>query len=362
MINLTLSLANDYLFGKRFFLIFLSVILFSCSDDEVNVFGETINYPIEIKKIENFPSIKYDLASNQPTKNGVELGRKLFYEGKLAADNAIACGFCHIQKNAFTHHGHTISHGVFDRKGFRNAPPIQNMIYLSHFTWDGVVTNLDEQPIIPISAHEEMNETFPNIIKKLNKTSYYPILFKNAFGSSEITADRILKALAQFMVTIVSANSKYDKVIRNEGEFFTDEEIKGKILFEQKCASCHATDLFTDQSFRNTGLKYNSSLNDYGRYRVTLLESDKMKFRVPSLRNIEITAPYMHDGRFYSLEAVLNHYSDNIEDHPDLDPILKQNGKIGIPLTEQEKSLLITFLKTLTDNEFINNKNFSEFP
>ncbi len=362
MIKFFLTFSKEFFFAKGFLLIIMLFLVLSCNNEDINPFVEAVNYPIKIDKIENFPEINYDFNTNPPTKNGVELGRKLFYEGKLSSNNAISCGFCHIQQSGFTHHGHTLSHGVFDRVGFRNSTPIQNMIYQKAFMWDGVVTDLNKQPLIPITAHDEMGETFPNIIIKLNQTADYPKLFKDAFGSQEITADKILKALAQFMVTMVSANSKYDKVVRNEGESFSTEESQGRELFKQKCASCHATDLFTDQSFRNTGLVYNSTLKDYGRYRVTFLESDKMKFRVPSLRNVELTAPYMHDGRFYTLDAVLNHYSTNLENNVNLDPLLKQNEQVGISLTTQEKLYLIAFLKTLTDYEFIKNKQFSEFP
>jgi cytochrome c peroxidase len=163
------------------------------------------------------------------------------------------------------------------------------------------------------------------------------------------------------MATMVSANSKYDKYVRHEeGVVLTNDEMQGLTVFTQKCASCHATDLFTDQSYRNTGLYYNATLEDTGRERVTHDANDYMKFRVPSLRNIELTAPYMHDGRFYTLNAVLNHYNSGVIDYPNLDPLLKQNGYTGIPLSTDEKQFLIAFLKTLTDYEFINNSNYSE--
>lgn len=351
-----LKLAKTISFGG--FILLVILLSSSCNNDTSN----EENYVININKPSNFPEIAYNLSSNTPTKFGVELGRKLFYEGKMSADNGTACAFCHIQEYAFTHHGHAISHGVYDRVGFRNAPPIQNLIFYNNYTWDGVVEDLNIQPIVPITAVAEMDETFPDIVQKLSATDYYPTAFDKAFGTSEINADRILKALAQFMATMVSANSKYDKVVRNESGFqFTDEENQGKILFTQKCATCHSTDLFTDQSFRNNGLTYNPSFNDYGRFRVSDDPADKMKFRVPSLRNVELTAPYMHDGRFYTLDAVLNHYA-NMEDQPNLDPVLKQNNIIGIPLSTQEKQYIIAFLKTLTDNSFVTNKNFAEFP
>jgi cytochrome c peroxidase len=172
----------------------------------------------------------------------------------------------------------------------------------------------------------------------------------------------MLKALGQFMAMMVSSNSRFDKFRRNEsGGNLTAEEQDGYAIFNQKCATCHATDLFTDNSFRNNGLPVNPALNDIGRYRVTQLDADLHKFKVPSLRNIELTAPYMHDGRFFTLEAVLNHYSSGMVNSPTLDPTLNNNGTLGIPLSSQEKTKLIAFLKTLTDNEFITNPRFAEF-
>ena len=161
------------------------------------------------------------------------------------------------------------------------------------------------------------------------------------------------------MVTMVSANSKYDQMKKGTTTF-TNEESQGYALFQNKCASCHSGELFTDESYRNTGMYYNAQLDDRGRYRVTLDWNDNMKFRVPSLRNVEYTAPYMHDGRLYSLEAVLNFYTDNVENQPNLDPLLEQNGHIGISMTSQDKQYIIVFLKTLSDQSFITNPKFAE--
>jgi cytochrome c peroxidase len=187
-------------------------------------------------------------------------------------------------------------------------------------------------------------------------------LYKQAFEDGEINSENMLKALAQFMTMLTSSNSRFDKYRRNEmGGSLTNEELSGYAIFNQKCASCHATDIFTDNSFRNNGLPINPSINDVGRYRLTELEQDKYKFKVPSLRNIEKTAPYMHDGRFYTLEAVLNHYASGVVNTQNLDPSLNNSGTLGIPLTVTEKTLLIAFLKTLTDTEFLTNPKFAEF-
>ncbi len=345
-----------------FYIISISafVYFFSCNNDDV---AEEVNYPIEIYKPSNFPEIKYNSTENPVTKYGVELGKKLFYEGDLSSDGTVPCAFCHIQQNAFTHHGHTISHGVNGGQGMRNTPPVQNMAYMNNIMWDGVLHNLSTMALAPISNPVEMNGNFDVIIQKLeNKTSYnYKEAFRKAYGSNEITANKILYALGQFMATMVSADSKYDKYVRGEGVTLSSEELQGKTIFQQKCGSCHATDLFTDQSYRNTGLAYSSYFEDNGRMRVTFDAEDYMKFRVPSLRNIELTAPYMHDGRFYTLEAVLDFYSNNVINYPNLDPLLKQNGYIGISLTAEEKQNIIAFLKTLTDNKFITNPDYAEF-
>ena len=172
----------------------------------------------------------------------------------------------------------------------------------------------------------------------------------------------MLKALSQFMVMVTSFNSKFDKYRRNEpGGTLNSDELAGYATFNAKCASCHATDLMTDESFRNNGLAVNPIVNDVGRYKVTELDADYYKFRVPSLRNVEKTAPYMHDGRFGSLESVMNHYSSGVTDSPTLDPLLKSDGTLGIPLTATEKLQLVAFLKTLTDNQYLTDARFSEY-
>ena len=314
-------------------------------------------YDLEIPA--DFPALAFDRDKNPVTVNGVALGKKLFYEGRLSRNNSISCGFCHIQENAFTHHGHPVSHGIDNRLGIRNAPPIQNMAFLRNYTWDGVSHNLDERSLVPITTDFEMDSSMPEVVGKLNTDANYKKLFKAAFGDENITGERVLKAISQFMATMVSADSKYDRVLKAKTAF-TAEENEGYQLFRNNCASCHSGALFTDESFRNTGMYYNAQYNDRGRYRVTLDWNDNMKFRVPSLRNVEYTAPYMHDGRFTTLEAVLNFYSDLVENQPNLDPLLKKDGHIGIRMNPSEKQYIIAFLKTLSDQNFITNKAFAE--
>lgn len=329
-----------------------------CKDDfDVEAYIADQAYDLEIPA--DFPALAFDRDKNPVTVNGVALGKKLFYEGRLSRNNSISCGFCHIQENAFTHHGHPVSHGIDNRLGIRNASPIQNMAFLRNYTWDGVSHNLDERSLVPITTDFEMDSSMPEVVGKLNADANYKKLFKAAFGDENITGERVLKAISQFMATMVSADSKYDRVLKGKTAF-TAEENEGYQLFRNNCASCHSGALFTDESFRNTGMYYNAQYNDRGRYRVTLDWNDNMKFRVPSLRNVEYTAPYMHDGRFTTLEAVLNFYSDQVENQPNLDPLLKKDGHIGIRMNPLEKQYIIAFLKTLSDQNFITNKAFAE--
>lgn len=345
------------LISKTGLLIIAFLNFVSCSDEVIQPLDK--DEAVNLQFPSYFPEMTFDQSENPITKNGVELGRKLFYEGKLSRNNTISCGFCHIQEHAFTHHGHTVSHGIDDRIGIRNAPAIQSMAFLKRYMWDGVIHNLNQQPIIPITDANEMDSSMPEVIAKLSKEDLYKKLFKQAYGDESITGERVLKALSQFMATLISADSKYDRFKQGK-ENLSSEESQGMALFQQKCASCHGGELFTDESFRNTGMYYNTQFKDAGRHRVTLDQSDWMKFRVPSLRNIEYTSPYMHDGRFYTLEAVLNFYSDNVEDNPNLDPQLKQNNHIGIAMNTQEKQFIIAFLKTLSDKSFISNPKFAE--
>ena len=340
------------------YLLVLIPFLWSCSNDDSD---EYQNLPIDYQVPSNFPPLAYNLANNPLTEKGFELGKKLFYDGRLASDGIVSCGFCHIQEDAFTHHGHSVSHGVGDAIGTRNTPPIQNLAYQTAFMWDGATTHLDLQPIIPFTSPIEMNGDFTAAINMMKNDAEYQKLYKQAFADGLINSENMLKALGQFMVMATSSNSRFDKYRRNEsGGTLSQDELEGYAIFNQKCVSCHATDIFTDNSFRNNGLPINPSVNDVGRYRVTELEQDRYKFKVPSLRNIEKTAPYMHDGRFYTLDAVLNHYSSGVVNTQNLDPSLN-NGTLGIPLTATEKSKLIAFLFTLTDNEFLTNPKLAEY-
>lgn len=306
----------------------------------------------------NFPQPVYHFNTNPVTKEGFELGRKLFYDPVLSANNTISCGSCHISTSAFTHHGHSVSHGIFDRLGTRNSPPIMNLAWSKTFMWDGGIVDMDLQPIAPITNHAEMDDSVINVLNRLRSDPHYPALFQKAFGPGEITGAHMLKALSQFMAMCVSSNAKYDSVQRNQATFTADEQA-GYILFKQKCNDCHTEPLFTDQSFRNNGLSI-SMVNDKGRYNVTLQDKDMYTFKVPSLRNLAYTPPYMHDGRLLNLEGVLDHYNGQVKQTPNLDPLLQKGSQPGIALSADEKIKLLDFLNTLNDRVFIMDKRFSE--
>jgi len=308
----------------------------------------------------NFPAPVYNITKNPISKEQFELGKKLFYDARLSRNNTISCGSCHIPAAGFTHHGHDVSHGIDDQLGIRNSMPIMNVAWNKAFFWDGGVADLDLLAIVPIENPVEMDESVPNILKKLERDEQYRSLFEKAYGTSEITSIRFLKALSSFMLMATSSNAKYDKVMRKEGAHFTQEEEKGYALFRSKCANCHPEPLFTDGTFRSNGLTP-SAVNDLGRYDITLNPLEKYKFKVPSLRNLRYTAPFMHDGRFLNLEGVLNHYSNEVVDNGTLDPLLKNsNDKLGIQLTVNERALLLAFLETLNDESFIQNKLLAE--
>lgn len=339
---------------KYWFFIFLFVAgMYACNKEIIEGFAG-FNKPV------NFPEPVYKFENNKITQAGFELGKKLFYDTRLSVNNTISCGSCHIQTSAFTHHGHTVSHGIFDREGTRNSPPIMNLAWNSSFMWDGGIADLDLQSVAPITNHVEMGESMDNVLNKIRNAAEYPPLFKKAYGTDAVTTVTFLKALSQFMVMCVSSNSKYDSVMRKEpGKTFTADEAAGYLLVQQKCGGCHKEPLFTDNSFRNNGLSI-SLVNDEGRYLVTQNNTDMYKFKVPSLRNLAFTAPYMHDGRLLTLDAVLNHYTSQVNSTPNLDALLNQNGVKGITMTTEEKTKILAFLNTLNDRSFIYDKRFSE--
>ncbi len=309
----------------------------------------------------NFPAPYYDLSKNPVTEAGFKLGKKIFYDRVLSRDSTISCADCHISYSAFSHPDHPTSHGINNLFGKRNALAIQNLLWEKEYLWDGGVPNLDLVPLNAITSPVEMDNTPAEVLNRMKADAVYKAMFKAAFGSEEITTARFLQSLSQFMVMLVSANSPYDQYVRGEsGGNLNAEALEGMALFQAKCSSCHSTDLFTDHSFRNTGLLDDFTL-DKGRFEVSQLPQDIGKFRVPSLRNIAATGPYMHNGKLNTLEAVLDHYASGIKDSPTLDPFFRQpDGSLGIPLSATEKARIIAFLKTLTDEAFLRDTRFAE--
>ena len=309
----------------------------------------------------NFPVPVYALDQNAPDRSAFELGRKLFYDPRLSRTGEVSCGSCHQQFVAFANADHRVSHGVDNRLGTRNAPALQNLRWHRALLWDGGVSNLEVLPLAPITNPVEMDETLANVLQKLNADAEYRRQFGQVYGTGgAVTSQQFLRALAQFMAALTSANARYDHYVRGEaGGTLTEAELRGLAVLRQKCASCHATDLFTDDSFRNNGLGP-SFPADSGRGHITQLATDRGKFKVPSLRNVVRTAPYMHDGRFQTLAQVLDHYSGGVVASPTLDPQLRQpDGRLGIALSAQEKSDLLAFLQTLTDEDFLSNKQLA---
>lgn len=312
---------------------------------------------LEFKIPQGWPKPATDIfAKNRLSEEGFQLGKKLFHDGRLSKDGNFPCASCHQQFGAFASYDHDLSHGYNNSFTTRNAPGLFNLAWMPKFHWDGGVNHIEVQPLSPITAPNEMAENLDSVLRKLRKDTAYPKLFKAAFGSTEINSQRMLKALAQFTGSIVSANSKYDKVQRGEATF-TPGELNGYNFFKANCAGCHKEPLFTDYSFRNTGLAVNPFLNDWGRMKITGNKADSLKFKVPSLRNVMLTFPYMHDGRFYSLGAVIDHYRTGIiTTQPTLDSLLAKR----IAISNREKNELIYFLNTLTDTSMTRNPRFAE--
>lgn len=343
--------------------------LFSCEEDPVIV---PINYDSSPYSFTYGGLPTPDLPTdNKLTIEGVKLGRMLFYEPLLSKDKMQSCASCHLQKDGFSDINQ-FSKGVEGKFGGRQAMPVVNMAWHNNgFFWDGRAPKLRDQALKPIQDPLEMNETLVNAIAKLSTEQKYKDQFKRAFQNGSINELNLSLALEQFMFSIVSYNSKYDqfkegKIQLTETEergrklFFTEFDVTGNVKGAE-CFHCHAGPNFTNDEFMNNGLDIAGSQTDLGRAKVTLLSEDNAKFLTPSLRNIELTAPYMHDGRFKTLEEAVEHYNIHVKNSPTVDFLLQYNMQPGgLKLTTQDKSDLIAFLKTLTDASFINNTAFSK--
>tara|TARA_B110000495_G_C22975670_1_gene573030 strand:+ start:449 stop:1471 length:1023 start_codon:yes stop_codon:yes gene_type:complete len=302
----------------------------------------------------SWPKPHYNFDNNPLNKVQIELGRKLFYDPILSANNSISCASCHLSYTAFTHVDHALSHGINDSIGTRNSPVLINLAWNELFMWDGAVNNIEVQALAPISHPAEMGEEINHLIKKLQKDKNYPLRFYKAYGDSLITSQHILKSIAQFQLTLVSANAKYDKVKRGDEEF-NPQEFKGYELFLKHCNGCHSEPLFTNGQLASNGLSIDTNLKDVGRFAITQANDDSLKFKIPTLRNIEFSQPYMHDGRLNSLSKVLKHYASEISTSQNLKSDLKDN----LPLSAKDRVDLVAFLLTLTDKEFLFNPNYS---
>jgi len=300
----------------------------------------------------HFPNPVYNFSNNPVTIDGFELGRRLFYDTRLSLDNTVSCASCHRQGAAFSDAGFPLSQGVGGVFGDRNSIALQNLAWNPAFMWDGGVNHIEISSFAAIVHPKELNIDFAVLLERLRGIGEYQLLFEKAFGSPGIDDQRFFYAMTQFTGLMISASSKYDDYLKGTTSL-TVQETTGKALFEQNCASCHAGVLFTDFSYRNNGL--DSEFTDLGRKGITNNPDDLGKFRVPSLRNVALTAPYMHDGRFANLDQVLNHYVSGIQQSATLDPNLAQ----GIGLNASERAAIIAFLHTLTDTKFTQHSRFS---
>ena len=301
-----------------------------------------------------WPTPVYNFDSNRLTVEGFALGRKLFYDAGLSLDGSVSCASCHQQDAAFTTYDHDCSHGINYQHGTRNAPTLSNLAWSNSFMWDGGISKLEQVTIAHLTSPTEMGETINGVLKKLHANATYRNLFRAAVGDESITGERMTKALSQFVLMMVSNNSRYDKMKRGEITFNVAENM-GYDIFKTKCSSCHVELFFTDKSFRNIGLTIDDNIKDYGRMRITGNRTDSLKFKVPSLRNVEWTIPYGHDGRFNSFDLLMEHYRSKVIDGPTTDPLVKNK----IAISNFEIGQIKAFLYTLTDTAFLNNKRFS---
>ena len=343
-------------------------LLISCEKDDNPADVITIDETPFILEYGSLPTPSLP-SDNALTIQGVKLGRMLFYEKLLSKDGSQACADCHRQHDGFSDTSR-FSIGVEQMPGKRQAMPVFNMAWHNNeFFWDGRAHLLRDQSLKPIQDPLEMNETLPNVIAKLNNLKAYKDQFTRVFGSDEITSEKMSLAMEQFMLSIVSNNSRYDKYLAGEIQL-TESEERGRLLFSAEynpffpdlsgadCAHCHGGANFENDQYMNNGIDAEADIVDIGRQKVTENPADRAKFKVPSLRNIAVTAPYMHDGRFKTLEEVIDHYNADIRESSTVDPALLNTKQTGLLLTQQDKQDLVNFLKTLTDDTFLNNEEY----
>lgn len=340
------------------------IVFKSCKkDDDILAYEPT---PYELIIPAGLPPMPIPF-DNPFTVEGIELGRRLFYDERLSGDNTMSCASCHHPTMNFTDTAR-VSTGITGAQGTRNSMPLINLGWQTSFFWDGRVNTLEQQVLHPVINPIEMNDLWPNVVWELIQDEKYPEMFRRAFGERGIDSVKVSKALAQFLRTMISANSRYDKMRRNE-LVFTSDEFEGLTLFNRDkdeanniagadCFHCHGEPMFTSNQFHNNGL--DAIFTDLGRGFITGNPNDNGKFKAPSLRNIALTAPYMHDGRFANLDDVINHYSTGLVYSATIDPLMKFVADGGVALTTTEKNQLKAFLNTLTDHDFATNPAFQD--
>lgn len=337
--------------------------LMSCSSNEEEVYTP-VSYQLQVPQLFQEKLVAPLIPSDNPlTEEGVALGEKLFFDKILSKDNTQSCASCHNPKNAFTDN-QQFSDGVDGVLGNRNSMPLFNLAWNfdERFAWDGKDFSLENQAFEPVSNPIELHSDWKNVEQRLQNHPEYPMLFERAFGTLTIDSLSVVKAIAQFERTLISGNSKFDRFLLGQ-ETLTPEEENGFNVFMEEskgdCFHCHGSNnnpLWTDNLFHNNGL--DSSFSDLGLGAVTGDPNDNGKFKTPSIRNLKFTAPYMHDGRFATLEEVINHYSEGLQSSPTIDPLMKQVNQGGVQLSAKDKADLKAFLLTLSDDDFVNNPAF----
>lgn len=328
----------------------LACMAYACQRNEKQGISQNEAFVLKVPPGFPDPVIPED---NQLTAQRVALGKKLFFEPILSLDSSLSCGSCHFQHLAFSD-SVAVSPGVHGKLGMRNAPSLANVAYNSSFFWDGGVPTLEMQVIAPVETEEEMHLSFVVAVERLKQHPEYPKLIQAAY-QREVDVFSITRAIAAFERTLISGNAKYDQHVNKSGSTLSSTEELGRQLFfsdSLQCSSCHSGFNFTSGEIVSNGL-FKKGDSDPGRMRITLREEDEGKFKIPSLRNVALTSPYMHDGRFNSLEEVLVHYASGGYPHPN-----KSEKVRGFSLTKQETSAVIAFLHTLTDTSFVKNNAF----
>ncbi len=333
----------------RFTLLFslwLTLVLVLASCEREDPLLGPYQTSLELNTPDYFPEPEIP-GDNELTQLRADLGKRLFFDPVLSIDSTISCASCHKPELAFTD-GRAVSLGVDNRTGVRNSPPVFNLAFMEDFFWDGGSPTLELQAIVPIEHPDEMAFSLPEMEQRIQQREDYVELFRKAYNEAP-TADGVLRAVSAYQRSLVSYESPYDRYLQGDDNALTPSQYRGMELFfgeRAECFHCHNGVLFTDQGFHNNGLY--ADYEDQGRFLVTSDPRDEGKFKVPTLRNIELTAPYMHDGSLEDLESVVEHYMSGGKRHPNQSPLVRRFG-----LNEQEKQDLVNFMKALTDQKFI---------